>query len=540
MKRRDFLRALPIGAMATGIPFSLGKVRAEGLMNSPLLSAMLNGNEETDKVVVIIFLEGGNDGLNTLVPFEDPLYDKYRVNTGFSTAAEKKLLTFKARPDLGFNPSMNSLQPLWDEGKIAVVQNLGTPHFELSHFNSLDLWNSASHADLIVPTGWVGRYLENAYPNYPSVLPEDPIAITMGPLESSIFQGERGMVNILTHNPNVGAPDGDLITDPVADNEGGHELEFVRGLIKVSNTYNKRFSDLFPKNAVNKVTYPDNGLAKHLQQTAWCIASGMKTRVYFTAQIGYDLHSDQFSKDPLQDGHAKLLQELSSSLLAFQRDLEALGVADRVVTLTYSEFGRRLKEYGGWSTGTDHGTAAPHLLIGTKVNGELYGKHPNLVDLDENGNPFNEFDFRQFYASVLGGWFGVAEPLRTSLLSPGRDINPFSIDFPVNGKSITQKLLQEGSTSVRGSGRETLDFMATVSPNPARDFTELRLLLSKRENVEITLFNISGVKIATLLQSSLAQGEHRVPVMMRELSSGVYYLHIRKGSNTKTVKVVKK
>src|SRR2546429_7967611 len=131
MKRRDFLKALPIGAMATAIPFRFGNAQAKALMHSPMLSALLNANASTDRSLVIIFLEGGNDGLNTLIPFENSDYDKLRKNTGFVSATEKASLTFKVRDDLGFNPSMNPLEPLWKEGKMAIVQNIGMSNPEL-------------------------------------------------------------------------------------------------------------------------------------------------------------------------------------------------------------------------------------------------------------------------------------------------------------------------------------------------------------------------------------------------------------------------
>ena len=237
MKRRDFLKTLPIGALATAIPFRLGNARAEALLNSRLLSALTNASVPSDRSLVVIFLEGGNDGLNTLIPFEDLQYDANRQNTGFITAAEKASIKFKVRGDLGFNPSFNALEPLWDEGKMAIVQNLGIANPDLSHFRATDIWNSSSGVDLLIPTGWAGRYLEQAYPDYPTTLPADPIAISMGSLQSSLFIGSKSRMDIQVDDPRTYSASGELVDGNLPVTAGGEELRFGKALIDVSTSY---------------------------------------------------------------------------------------------------------------------------------------------------------------------------------------------------------------------------------------------------------------------------------------------------------------
>ena len=536
MKRRDFLKTLPIGTLATAIPFHLGNAKAEALLNSRLLSALTNASVPTDRSLVVIFLEGGNDGLNTLIPFEDPQYDAYRQNTGFITAAEKASINFKVRGDLGFNPSFNALEPLWDEGKMAIVQNIGIANPDLSHFRATDIWNSSSGVDLLLPTGWAGRYLEQMYPDYPTTLPADPIAISMGNLQSSLFIGSKSRMDIQVDDPRTYSASGDLVDGNFPTTAGGEELKFVKELIDVSNSYSSRFQSIFPKFAVNKVAYPDNPLAKDLQKIAWCIAAGMQTRIYFTYLQGFDTHATQFSKDPTVGGHGQVLKYVGDAVFAFQRDLEALGCADRVLTMTYSEFGRRASENGTWASGTDHGTTAPHFLFGTNVNGELYGHHPDLIHLDKNGNQIDEFEFRQYYASILGDWFGVDETLRTSILAPNQNHAPFDIKFPVNGLSKNQSLIRYAPVK---SVLQNVEFeLLQATPNPFREQTTIRFRLPQRKNVLLDIFDERGKHLATLLNTSLGAGMQEAILSARGLAAGAYYFRLQVGSDVRTGKVV--
>lgn len=538
MKRRDFLKALPIGAIATAVPFRFAGASPQALINSPLLHALTNSSFPSNRSLVIIFMEGGNDGLNTLVPFENPDYDNYRKNTGFITPEEKASLTFRIRDDLGFNPSFNALKPLWDEGKMAVVQNIGITNADLSHFRATDIWNSASDTDLLIPTGWAARYLEQVYPSYPSILPQDPIAISMGDLQSSIFQGSTGKSDIMVQDPRTFSASGQIVDASVPPTAGGHELRFVEDLISISNSYSKRFQSIFPTYAVNKVQYPDNPLAINLQRIAWCIAAGMKTKIYFTYLRGFDTHASEFSKDPTVAGQGQLLKYVADAIYAFQRDLEALGVADNVLTMTYSEFGRRVQENGSSVSGTDHGTTAPHFLFGTKVNGDLYGHHPDLSNLDKDGNPFNEFEFRQLYASVLGDWFGVDEKLRDLVLSPGRDHDPFDIKFSVNAASSIYPLIKSSLIrSQSGLQKDTVQVLS-ASPNPFRDQTTIWFHLQDRQNVQLDLFDARGGHHGTILNTSFGRGLQAAIIDGKNLIAGSYYFRMQIGNDVQTGKII--
>ncbi|MBS1902638.1 MAG: DUF1501 domain-containing protein [Bacteroidetes bacterium] len=540
MKRRSFLKALPLGVAATAVPFVLGSRRAEAFTHSPILNALANSNTPDDRALVVIYLEGGNDGLNTLVPFEDPLYDRYRKNLGFTTPEEKARLTFKPRPDLGINPYANALQPLWDEGKIAMVQGIGIENPDLSHFRGLEIWNSSSDADLIIPTGWLGRYLDTLYPDYPNSLPEDPVAINMGTFASQVFRGVNAMMDVQVPDPLTFGAAANMGTQPVPATWGGRELDYVRSLVNIANVYSARFKNLFPAKTVSKVQYPSSQFATDLQHIAWCINAGLKTKIYFASLQGWDTHFFQYSKDDSPgNGHAYLLRTLTEGLAAFQRDLEAMGNADRVVTMTYSEFGRRVDENGDWASGTDHGTAAPHFVIGTNVNGELYGNHPDLSKLDKNGDQYNQFEFRQMFAAVLGDWLGVDESLRTFILSPGRSHAPWDITFPVNGSGVRQHLIDPSKSQQSSSVAPTLLAKSLrLSPNPAMRETAISFVADgSSSDVWIELFDERGRSLRRE-QRSVGAGEARCTIDVSALANGTYYVQLRYGSQSESAKLV--
>lgn len=523
MKRRDFVKMLPMGfGAAAALPLLSGKAKAIG--RNKLLHALSNPMQETDKVLVIIFLQGGNDGLNTVIPFTDPQYDKFRANTGFVTLEEKKRLTHRISDSLAFNPYMSGMSELWQEGKMAILQNVGLSNPNLSHFRATDIWNSSCDHDQLLDTGWVGRWFELEYPGYPEMKPQDPLAIAMGKATSGSFQGHKSSVEVLVKDPNHYSPIGIREGLDVPDTLGGEELQFVRQLVGISDFYGKRFSELFPKHAKNMVEYPqENFIADQLRQIAWCINAGLKTRVYFTEFGSFDTHFNQHSKDDIQyDGHGLLLKKFSEAVHAFQRDLEAFGLEDRVVTMTYSEFGRRAWENGGHSSGTDHGTSAPHFVIGSQVNAGLYGHDPDLNTLDDNGDPFAQFEFRQMYASVMGDWFGVSDETTTAVLSPDRDRTPFETEFPLNNGSGSQPLIRRSSPSNVGRKEQRAFRLHGTYPNPASYSTRVKFDLERASNVRLDLFDARGVLLTTVLNTRLGSGEHSPELRTAELAAGAY------------------
>lgn len=541
MKRRNFIKAS--AAAAAGVPFMLGGAPGRAFGRSPLLSALIP-QASNDRVLVLINLEGGNDGLNTVIPFEDPEYIKNRPNTGFISAQERSVLvgSTKLRDDLALNPMLGTMglqatkfMKLWDEGKLAIVNNVGYADPNRSHFRSTDIWNSASDSHVVLATGWLGRYLETEHPNYPtSVKPgDDPIAMQLGPALSPVFQGGKSGMGLAVVDPSKYNAADAFADDAVPNTAAGMELGYVRSILLQSDLYGDRFKQLFPTPPKNKATYPvNNRLAEQLKRVAWCIAAGMQTKVYYVSQNGYDTHVQQNSKDP-SAGHGLLLTQLSDAIAAFQADLEASGVADRVIGMTYSEFGRRVNDNA--SDGTDHGTCAPQFLFGSQVNGEVYGSTPSLTDLDENADLKWQVDFRQLYSGVLSDWFGLSDPLRKAVLNDSGSGDRFKFDVPVNASSKVQSLIRTPAKGVEAQPIASKHVELRQNfPNPFNPLTKIEFALSEAAFVNLEIFDGRGTKVKTLVNSKLGRGEHVAEFEALGLPTGTYYYRMESGDQVET------
>ncbi|MCG3124041.1 MAG: hypothetical protein GIKADHBN_02482 [Phycisphaerales bacterium] len=349
-----------------------------------------------DRILVIVQLTGGNDGLNTVVPFGDDRYHKARPTLRIAPDAALKLDGKGGVDGLGLNPSMTGFKDLYDRGLLSVVTNVGYPNPDRSHFRSMDIWHTANLAPEKIEDGWLGRVVdltaaEGAAP--PALVLDDtplPLALksrTLSvPTVSSIDAFKLGELS-----PDVQQ----AITK--ARSTASDDLLFVQRTL-VQSVDNARRIDHVAGDRAPAAAYPDYGLAARLRQIEQLIGAGFGARVYYTSLDGFDTHSKQ------RLTHEPLLRELSGSVAAFLAAIEARGLADRVLVLTYSEFGRRVKENG--SQGTDHGAAAPMFLAGRACRPGVHGGPIDLADLDE-GDVRHKIDFRQVYAEVLRGWVGV-------------------------------------------------------------------------------------------------------------------------------------
>jgi uncharacterized protein (DUF1501 family) len=543
MKRRDFIKQSAASVAAAGVlPLAIGGMPGRAFARDPFYDSVINAAGDTDRVMVLINLEGGNDGLNTVIPFEDPIYTTKRPSTGFLTAGEQAILRneFKLRDGVALNSVMDfrasagqkQMMKLWKDGKLAIVNNVGYADPNRSHFRSTDIWNSASDSNVILTTGWIGRYLQTQYPEYPlDVKPgDDPIAIQIGAALNPVFQSGRGGMGLAVLDPSKYNAASAYEDDTPPDTAAGAELSYVRSVLLQSDLYGDRFKAL---SATNKVPYPlGNRLADQLKRVAWCINAGFKTRVYFVTLNGFDTHVQQNSKDP-SAGHGLLLNLLSSAIAAFQSDLEAMGHAERVIGMTYSEFGRRVEDND--SNGTDHGTCAPQFLFGNQINGELYGDMPSLreSDLDEYLDLKWKVDFRQLYANILGDWFGVSEPMRKAIL----DQKSFEFNVPVNGTSKIQSLIKTPVQASVPVERQIAELTANY-PNPFIDHTRITFALSEAAMVSLDVYDARGAKVRTLVNGKLGRGPHEASFDAMGLASGTYYCRLETDGKVQTRAIV--
>lgn len=410
MDRRKFLRR----AGALGLPLLTGVpgVRAAG---ASIFSALLP--PDSDRVLILIQLSGGNDGLNTLVPTNHlSELEQVRRNIYLPPSSLHRLTD-----SLSFNGSMPGMQSMFHDGLLSIVQSVGYPNQNRSHFRSTDIWTTASDATTELDTGWLGRHLEVEFANYPEGYPTpeypDPPAITMGSVANATCQGLVTNLSHTVENPfdrTFLAPGGNT---PLPEDNYGEQLGFLRNAIEQTNSYGERIQEA-ATNGSSSASYPDSDLAEQLQHVVRMISGGLKTKVYVVTLGSFDHHSDQTNGNNTTGEHANLLRILSGCIKAFQEDLASAGLSQRVMGMTFSEFGRRIRSNG--SRGTDHGTAAPLFVFGDCVSGTILGDNPTIdTEVDQNEGVPMQYDFRDLYGSILKDWFGVDEVAIRNSLYPG-------------------------------------------------------------------------------------------------------------------------
>lgn len=401
--RREFLtRGLGVVGVGASLP--------NFLLNTSF-AGPTPANQKNDHIVVSLLLTGGHDGLSDMPPYSNPDYYKLRKITRIE---ENEVI--KLNDEIGLHPNLVGFKELYDEGQFAAVLGTAYPNFNLSHFNSRDYWE-AGHGEGRTgkrgATGWLGRYLDQAFPD-----DKDPkLSLAVGPGRHPLTVTGKDHPGIAFSSPKSFGYTGDrseqgyalyLELNRLAAVKGDNGItQFVTETAINANESSETIQNLV-RGYETPVEYPDTQFGTSLRTIAGLIAKGMNTRVYYAAQGiaqfgGYDTHADQRRR------HDELMNELCASVMAFQQDLARQGNAERVLTFTFSEFGRRAKE--NFSGGTDHGLAQPMFLFGPAVKAGLHGKRPSLVDLD-NDNLKMEVDFRSVYAAILEKWLGTpSEPV---------------------------------------------------------------------------------------------------------------------------------
>jgi uncharacterized protein (DUF1501 family) len=501
MKRRTFLQT----ASVVSIPVMLSGMKVSAITQSPFLTAM-NGS---DKVLVLIQLSGGNDGLNTLIPLDQ--YDKlFNVRENI-IIPESSILQIE--DNLGLHPSMSGMKNMYDEGKLNIIQDVGYPNQNRSHFRSTDIWTAGSSAEDLETTGWMGRYFEGLYPGFPNSYPNDdcpdPFAITLGSVVSQTCQGPGANYSTALIDPNnltniIEGEPGDIDLNTCY----GMQLDFLRQAIAQSNAYADSISGA-ANSGTNLVTYPENNrLAEQLKIIAQLISGGLQTSVYVVTLGGFDTHANQVGDSSITGDHADLLKTLSDAVAAFQQDLESLGVNERVVGMTFSEFGRRIASNA--SFGTDHGTAAPLFVFGSCINPTVLGQNFEIPDEvgNQDGVPM-QYDFRSVYGSILMDWFEVAESEVQSLLYEDFQYLP-----------IIQACAVSTNPPIVVPDIETYNF-----PNPFESWTTI-VYQSKGEKARISIYDMRGCELKIISEQYFGAGEHQLRVDMSGLAAGNYSYRI--------------
>lgn len=387
--RRDFLRTSTL--VATGAATVPGF-----LARSARAAADAKPN---DRILVVVQMLGGNDGLNTVVPFGMAGYARARKALRIADDQVQKI-----SPEIGLHPSLGGLSKLLEDGKLAVLQGVGYPNPDRSHFRSMEIWETARTEAGALETGWLGRALD-ARPAAPGADPpalnvdrRKALALKSRHTEVPALEGLAQYRLQLAGDAAQKRGERNTLEDAVklAREADDPLLGFIRRSTLTAYESSRRLESLAAAKSDSK--YPEYGLAKRLELIAQIIKAEFSTRIYYTALDGFDTHANQLGS------HAALLTELGDSIAAFHADLAKAGQADRVSIVTFSEFGRRVLENA--SAGTDHGAAAPMFVVGPVAQAGLIGAHPSLDNLDD-GDLKHHTDFRQVYASVLEQWLGM-------------------------------------------------------------------------------------------------------------------------------------
>ena len=386
--RRDFLRS----SLSASTLVAMGASTVPGFLGRSARAAA--GSKSNERVLVVVQLIGGNDGLNTVVPHGMDGYARGR--RALRIAAGQ---VHKVTPEIGLHPSMGAMAKLLEDGKLSVVQGVGYPNPDRSHFRSMEIWESARMEADAIETGWLGRSID-VRPPMPG---DDPSAIHVGsrslPLALKAKRTQVPSLASLEEYRLKFAGETRAASEAVGRAESSSDdplLGFLRRSTLAAYESSRRLEEV-AKPKSGGPTYPNFGLARRLELIAQVIKAGYGTRIYYTARDGFDTHANQLGS------HAALLNELSDSVAAFTRDLDAAGQGGRVAVLAFSEFGRRVSENA--SLGTDHGAAAPVFVVGPVAKAGLVGPHPSFDDLDDGDLKYG-VDFRRVYASMLETWLG--------------------------------------------------------------------------------------------------------------------------------------
>jgi uncharacterized protein (DUF1501 family) len=409
MNRRNFLHRSALATAGTMlIPSFLKSFEQTALAQATVGQSLTGSPVGNGKIVVIVQLSGGNDGLNTVIPYRNDIYYRERP-----TLAVKPANVLTLTDELGLNPALAALRPLYDDGQMAILNSVGYPNPDRSHFRSMDIWQSASRSDQYLPTGWVGRWLDATCPPGEAGTPEagmpgvgtphhalevdDSLSLALkgNRLNGLALTDPKKLVN-QTRSPLIAS----LMQSPVGHDDADHQVAYLYKTLaetvsSAEYVYHKT-EQSGSGVATLTTTYPGTELGRRLKTVAELIRSGVDTSVYYISIGGFDTHINQAGQQE------RLLRQYAEAVAPFMRDIKAAGRLNDVVLMTFSEFGRRVKQNA--SNGTDHGTANNVFLLGggLKTSGIL-NPAPDLSQLDEGDLRFS-VDFRSVYATLLRNW----------------------------------------------------------------------------------------------------------------------------------------
>ncbi|WP_294266443.1 DUF1501 domain-containing protein [uncultured Chryseobacterium sp.] len=535
MNRKDFLKLISLAGV--GAPFYLNGMPSR-FMNQ-FLDFQLSCDVVNDRSLVILRLAGANDGLNTVIPVSQySTYAALRPNIKINSSGTGSYIpldsTVSSGKLVGLNPSMTGFKNLYDSGKLLLMNGVGYPNPNYSHFRSENLMfagkDGTVNSDLL--DGIFGRYLGALYPGLagnPTTLNPDPLAIQMGNLNPCLFYEHTTEKNI-EYNM-TGFQSSVFSNLNLMNSEYNDLLTYIKGVASSMDSYYNRVMQVFNAGNNSTATYPNSSLGKQLKTVARMIKGGSKTKIFQVNLSGFDTHVNQVQAGSTHLGlHANLLGDIANSVAAFQADIQQLGIADKIMTVTFSEFGRQVRENG--STGTDHGDLAPFFVIGNAAAAGILGDHPaftNQTSFYYNQNQ-RRYDYRQIFASLLQDWLGAS----TSLMVTSE------LDYYVTGNqkvdviSNAQKAGTVCATTL-GTSSVTSEKGIKVYPVPASQYIYVDVENSRTPEIKYQMLDMSG---RVILQRSEKPASGRIEINVSSVPQGNYILKLTVNSEEISKKIV--
>lgn len=513
MDRRRFLRSASVA--------TVGGLAVRGF-SSPLMQA-LHSRSTDDRVLVVVQLYGGNDGLNTVIPLDQ--YDVLSAVRSNVLIPETQVLSLNGlNGATGLHPVMGGLRDLWDDGKLSIVQGVSYPQPNYSHFRATDIWETGANADQLLNSGWTGRYLNFEYPNYPAGYPNsdvpDPLAVRVGgPVGIGLQHMGVSMGVAINNTDDPYSLTGNIYQDPALADCSGDKLGFIRTVQRQTDLYGDVINAAAVAGCNQSTLYPTGNqlgaqLAQALKIVAQLICGGLQTKIYWVSIGGFDTHAQQVvAADHATGTHANLLKGLSDSIHAFQDDLRLLNLEDRVLGMTFSEFGRRIVDNA--SGGTDHGSALPMFLFGSKVIPGMLGTNPDIpANSTYETNLAMQYDFRSVYASVLTDWFCLdpadVEQVLLETYQPLHLVDPAGCL----------------GTSIRDVNQSAGQSLIEAYPNPFTERTQLKYT-SAGGRVLVQVYDEQGQLVRTLMNRIVPAGTYTLDCDLGDRPAGVYYARLQ-------------
>ena len=526
-------------------------------------NAMMNAiaGSCSDNILVVVQLFGGNDGLNTFIPLdqystlqgvrsnvmiaESNLRFATSVNNGNSTLGNRSTITSKYA-DLAFHPAMEGMYNLFESEKMSMIMGCSYDNPDFSHFRATDIWMMGGDSNEFLLSGWIGRDLEAQYGSYGFPDPQqllnngypDPLSVNMGsvsPLALNDTKGIAAGVSVTTINndyPLLGGY-GDLAPQSCA----GDELTYLRKVAIDTDKYNARIVSAAAK--VSDSTYPkstlygNDNLSKDLRNVAKLIKGGMKTKVYTVYQGGFDTHTSQVGGNTYDGTHTSLLNSVSRAISGFQDDIQKMGVADKVVGVVFTEFGRTVKSNGG--KGTDHGLSTPVWLFGQALKGGRYGTNPQILNPKTNKVEAHvpmQYDYRSVYYSLLKDWFCLSQSQLESVFGGPTKTAKYAAQY--------HDLFRAGSITANPEdvyNAQRTDKLIDIQPNPLEQ-SGIIPFNTKGGYVTLEIYNTEGLKVKTIMEKQVVPGHHEVRFDKQDLKAGMYLLRMKNGEFSESKKVV--